>query len=112
MKYEKGQTAAAAHPNNTAAKIEKTKQICKVSDYLSLYDGSSLSVADATGVARCSVCYYIHDLINLGMIGLIGRRRGRTGRMMKVYSSDRSKWLVNHHRQLSLFDLFEEGGSK
>ena len=112
MKREKGQAAEAAHPNNTAAKIYKTKQICKVSDYLSVYDGSTLSVSDATGVARCSVCYYIRDLVNLGVIGLIGRRRGRTGRFMKYYSTDRSKWLEKHNRQLSLFDLLEEGGAK
>lgn len=112
MRHQKGQAAAAAHPNNTDAKICKTKQICKVSEYLLIYDGSTLSVSDATGVARCSVCYYIRDLVNLGVIGLIGRRRGRTGRLMKYYSADRSKWLQNHNRQLSIFDFIEEGGEK
>jgi hypothetical protein len=109
MRHKKGQAAAATHPNNTDAKIGKTKQICKVSDFFLLYDGSTLSVSDATGVARCSVCYYVRELLNMDVIGLIGRRRGRTGRLMKVYSSDRTKWLTNHKRQLSLFDLWEGG---
>jgi len=112
MRHQKGQTAETTHPNNTAAKIPKTKQICKISDYLSIYDGSTLSVSDATGVARCSVCFYIRDLVKLGVIGLIGRRRGRTGRLMKYYSTDRSKWLQNHNRQLSIFDILEEGGAR
>lgn len=112
MKKEKGQTAAAAHPNNTGAKIEKTKQISKVIDFLSVYDGSSLSIADATNVPRSSICYYIRYLVDARLIGLVGRFRGRTGRLMKVYSTDASKWLQKHNRQLSLFDLMEEGGEK
>ena len=110
MRHKKGQTAEAAHPNNTDAKIAKTKQICKVIDFLSIYDGSTLSISDATGVPRCSICYYIRYLVDARIIGFIGRFRGRTGRLMKVYSSDHSKWLQNRNRQLSLFDLFGEGG--
>ena len=112
MKDKKGQAAEAANPMKTHAKIIKTKQICKVSDFFLLYDGSTLSVSDATGVARCSVCYYVRELLNMDVIGLIGRRRGRTGRLMKVYSSDRSKWLQNRNRQLSIFDIIEEGGTQ
>lgn len=112
MRHQKGQTAGAVHPNNTAAKISKTKQICKIIDFLSLYDGSTLSIADATGVPRCSICYYIRYLIDARLIGFIGRFRGRTGRLMKVYSFDRSKWLQNRNRQLSIFDIIEEGGEQ
>lgn len=109
MRKEKGQATEATHPNNTDAKIAKTKQLCKVLEYLTLYDGSSLSISDATGVPRCSVCYYLADLLSVGVIGLIGRFRGRTGRKMKVYSSDRSKWLTASTRQLSLFEIWEGG---
>ena len=110
MKNEKGQAARQAHPNNPDAKVIKKKQLCKIVDYLSLYDGSTLSVSDATGVPRCSVCYYIQDLVQMEIIGLIGRYRGRTGRKMKVYSCDRSKWITNNMRELSLFELWEKGG--
>lgn len=111
MKHEKGQTTKATHPiNNTDAKVTKEKQINKVLQYLSLYDGSTLSISDATKVPRCSVCFYVRFLLDAGVIGFVGRRRGRTRRLMKEYSCDRSRWIKNHNRQLSLFDFMEKGG--
>ena len=74
-------------------------------------EGSTLSIADATGVARCSVCYYVADLLTLGIIGYSGRKVGRTGRKMKNYTTDRRKWLQNAPaRQMSLFPNMEKGG--
>lgn len=105
--------AAAATPlNNTATKIHKIKGIEKVIGYFRYkIEGSTLSIADATGIARCSVCYYIADLIHLGIIGFCGRKVGRTGRKMKHYTIDKKKWLTwRENRQLSLFPEWEEGG--
>lgn len=113
MKKEKGQAAVTTtHPNNTVAKVQKIKGIEKVIAYFRYkLEGSTLSIADATGVARCSVCYYLADLLEMGVIGFCGRRRGRTGRMMKNYTTDPQKWLTKQkNRQLSLFPLWEKGG--
>ena len=111
MKNER-RAAVTAPLNNTTTKIHKTKGIEKVIAYFRYKaEGSTLSIADATGVARCSVCYYIADLIHLEIIGYCGRKVGRTGRMMKHYTADRKKWLTKQkNRQLSLFPLWEKGG--
>ena len=113
MKKKKGQAAVTTtHPNNTDTKVLKIKGIEKVIGYFRYkIEGSTLSIADATGVARCSVCYYVADLLTLGVIGYSGRKVGRTGRKMKHYSIDRKKWLTGReNRQLSLFPDYEEGG--
>ena len=113
MKKKKGQAAVTTtHPNNTDTKIQKIKGIQKVISFFRYKtEGSTLSIADATGVARCSVCYYVADLLTLGIIGYSGRKRGRTGRLMKNYTTDKKKWLRGRDkRQLSLFPEWEEGG--
>ena len=113
MKKKKGQAAVTTtHPNNTDTKVQKIKGIEKVIAYFRYkMEGSTLSIADATGIARCSVCYYLRDLITLGIVGLVGRKRGRTGRLMKMYSTDKGKWIKNAPaRQLTLFPDYEEGG--
>lgn len=112
MKKKKGQAAEAVHPNNTDTKVQKRKGIEKVIAFFRYkIEGSTLSIADATGVARCSVCYYVSDLITMGIIGFCGRKVGRTGRKMKHYTIDRKKWLTGReNRQLSLFPMGEEGG--
>ena len=115
MKKKKGQAAVTTPPlNNTDAKIQKMKGIEKVIAFFRYKkEGSTLSISDATGVARCSVCYYIADLLTLGIIGYCGRKVGRTGRKMKHYTIDRKKWLTGrNNRQLSLFPEWEEGGAK
>jgi len=114
MKIKKGQTAEATHPiDDAGAKIHKMKGIEKVIAFFRYKsEGSTLSIADATGVARCSVCYYLADLIHLGIIGFSGRKVGRTGRLMKNYSTDQKKWLTKQkNRQLSLFPEWEKGGT-
>lgn len=111
---KKERRAAVTTPlNNTATKIQKIKGIEKVIGYFRYkIEGSTLSIADATGVSRCSVCYYLRDLITLGIVGLVGRKRGRTGRLMKMYSTDKGKWIKNAPaRQLTLFPDMEKGGS-
>ena len=77
-----GRRATEATPQtNTGTKVQKRKGIEKVIAYFRYkMEGSTLSIADATGIARCSVCYYLRDLITLGIVGLVGRKRGRTGR--------------------------------
>lgn len=113
MKIKKGQTAEATHPiDDAGAKIHKMKGIEKVIAFFRYKsEGSTLSIADATGVARCSVCYYIADLIHLEIIGYCGRKVGRTGRMMKHYTTDRKKWLKRQaNTQLYLFPEWEKGG--
>lgn len=111
MKNERRATVATPQ-TNTATKIHKIKGIEKVIGYFRYkMEGSTLSIADATGVSRCSVCYYLRDLITLGIVGLVGRKRGRTGRLMKMYSTDKGKWIKNAPaHQLSLFPDYEEGG--
>lgn len=106
--------AAEATPNEATAKIQKVKGIEKILAFFRYKnEGSTLSISDATGVARCSVCYYLADLIHLDIVGLVGRKRGRTGRLMKMYSTDKGKWIKNAPaRQLSLFPDYEEGGQK
>lgn len=113
MKKERRATVTAPL-NNTAAKIQKVKGIEKVISFFRYKsEGSTLSIADATGVARCSVCYYVADLITMGIIGYSGRKVGRTGRLMKHYTTDPKKWLTGQrNRQLSLFPLWEKGGQK
>ena len=113
MKKKKGQAPTEnAHPKTTVAKVQKIKGIEKIIAYFRYkLEGSTLSIADATGVARCSVCYYIADLLTLGIIGYSGRKRGRTGRMMKHYTTDKKKWLRGReNRQLSLFPEWGKGG--
>lgn len=113
MKRKKGQAPTEnAHPKTTVAKVHKMKGIEKVIGYFRYnMEGSTLSIADATGVSRCSVCYYIADLIHLGIIGFCGRKVGRTGRKMRHYTIDKKKWLRGRDkRQLSLFPEWEEGG--
>lgn len=113
MKKKKGQAAVTTtHPNNTDTKVLKRKGIEKVIAYFRYkIEGSTLSIADATGVSRCSVCYYVADLLTLGIIGYSGRKVGRTGRLMKNYTTDKKKWLRGReNRQLLLFPMWEEGG--
>jgi|GEM_PF-863588 len=106
--------AAEATPDEATAKIQQIKGIEKILAFFRYKkEGSTLSIADATGVARCSVCYYIADLIHLEIIGYCGRKVGRTGRLMKNYTTDRKKWLTKQkNRQLSLFPEWEKGGAK
>ena len=113
MKNERRATVTAPL-NNTTTKIHKMKGIEKVIAFFRYKsEGSTLSIADATGVARCSVCYYIADLITMGIIGYSGRKVGRTGRLMKNYTTDPNKWLKRHaNTQLSLFPEWEKGGQK
>ena len=112
MKNERRATVATPQ-TNTATKIHKIKGIEKVIGYFRYkIEGSTLSISDATGVSRCSVCYYVADLIHLGIIGFCGRKVGRTGRKMKHYTIDKKKWLTGReNRQLSLFPDMEKGGS-
>jgi hypothetical protein len=110
---KKERRAADATPlNNTATKVQQIKGIEKILAYFRYKaEGSTLSISDATGVARCSVCYYIADLLNMDVVGYCGRKVGRTGRMMKNYTTDRKKWLKRQaNTQLSLFPLWEKGG--
>jgi response regulator of citrate/malate metabolism len=114
MKKKKGQAAVTTtHPNNTGTKVQQIKGIEKILAFFRYKaEGSTLSIADATGVARCSVCYYLADLIHLGIIGYCGRKVGRTGRLMKNYTADPNKWLKRHaNTQLSLFPEWEKGGT-
>ena len=110
MKKEKRATVAT--PNEATAKVQKEKGIEKIIAFFRYKkEGSTLSIADATGVARCSVCYYIADLLNMDVVGYCGKRRGRTGRMMKHYTTDRKKWLKRQaNTQLYLFPEWEKGG--
>ena len=110
MKNER--RAAEATPDEATAKVQKIKGIEKIIAFFRYKkEGSTLSIADATGVARCSVCYYIADLLNMDVVGYCGKRRGRTGRLMKNYTTDRKKWLKRHaNTQLSLFPDMEKGG--
>ena len=115
MKTKKGQTAEAPHPiDDAGAKVQQKKGIEKILAFFRYKaEGSTLSIADATGLARCSVCYYIADLIHLEIIGYCGRKVGRTGRLMKNYTADPNKWLKRHaNTQLSLFPEWEKGGAK
>lgn len=115
MKKKKGQAAVTTtHPNNTDTKVQKIKGIEKILAFFRYKnEGSTLSIADVTGVARCSVCYYIADLLNMGIIGYSGRKVGRTGRLMKNYTTDKKKWLTGQKkRQLSLFPTSGERGAK
>lgn len=111
MKNERRATVATPQ-TNTSTKVQKRKGIEKVISYFRYkMEGSTLSIADATGVARCSVCYYLRDLITMGIIGYSGRKRGRTGRLMKNYTTDKKKWLRGRdNRELSLFPEWEKGG--
>ena len=110
---KKERRAAVTTPlNNTDTKVQKIKGIEKIIAYFRYkLEGSTLSIADFTGVARCSVCYYVSDLIHLGIIGYCGHKVGRTGRKMKHYTIDKKKWLTGRdNRELSLFPDYEEGG--
>ncbi len=112
MKNER--RAAEATPDEATAKVQKEKGIEKIIAFFRYKnEGSTLSISDATGVARCSVCYYVADLLNMGVVGYCGRRVGRTGRKMKHYTIDKKKWLTGRkNRQLTLFPDMEKGGEK
>jgi len=109
---KKERRAAEATPKEATTKVQKEKGIEKILAFFRYKnEGSTMSISDATGVARCSVCYYIADLLNMDVVGYCGKRRGRTGRLMKNYTTDKKKWLTRQrNRELSLFPIWEKGG--
>lgn len=103
--------ASTTTQNNTtkclsnAAKVADKKDICKVWRYFSLYVGTTLDAAHATGILRNSITYYVADLERMNMLQAIYKRPDRTtGYMAKYYSADKSKWVaIPENKQLSLF---------
>ncbi len=98
--------------NSDYAKVvksnEKTKDIELVMYFFQYNIGTSLDCAFATGILRNSITYYISDLIDLGLLGIVRKDRDRTtGHWAFHYSADPSLWRKRRWVQLSLFG--EEG---
>lgn len=97
--------AVTAMPNNHNAKVAEEKDIRKVWRYFSLYVGTTLDAAKATGILRNSITYYVADLERMDMLQAICIRPDRTtGYKAKHYSADRSLWhKTDKPQQLDLF---------
>lgn len=71
---------------NNNAKVEKEKNISKVINFF-VYNkvGSSLSVSIATSISRGSVCWYLHSLLECGILRCVGKAKGSMGRVSNLY---------------------------
>lgn len=76
-----------------AAKVHKGKDLCKILDYFRYTTGSTLDAALATGIYRCSICWYVGYLQGAGLLQAVRIQRDRTtGRKVKFYSADPALW--------------------
>ena len=84
----------------SSAKLRKSKQIIRVLEYFSIYVGSTLDCANATGILRNSICYHVSCLKKARMLGVVGRFRDKTTRrIVKLYSSNESLWIGSEGRK-------------
>lgn len=75
------------------AKVAFPKDIDKVCDYFRYKTASTLDAALSTGVLRNSITWYVAELIELGMLQVVGVRPDtHTGRMVKYYSANPTQW--------------------
>ncbi len=71
---------------NDSAKVVNEKNISKVIDFFTYNKmGSSLSVSIATCISRGSVCWYLHSLLECGILRCVGKAKGSMGRISNVY---------------------------
>ena len=90
---------------------DKTKDIELVMLYFQYNIGTSLDCAFATGILRNSITYYISDLIDLGLLGIVRKDRDRTtGHWAYHYAADPSLWKKRRWVQLTL--PFFNGGKE
>lgn len=89
------------------AKIALSKDIDKVCSYFRYKIASTLDAALSTGVLRNSITWYVAELIELGMLQVVGVRPDtHTGRMVKYYSADPSQWNEQSCQRYVQLDLF------
>jgi hypothetical protein len=70
------------------AKVENRKQIYAVCGYFRYMTGTTLDCAEATGIRRNSITWYVRELEHLGMLETVCIKPDRTtGREAKHYSS-------------------------
>lgn len=89
------------------AKVEGTKDICKVWEYFRYKDGTTLDAAKATGVLRNSIIWYVVQLIEQGDLWVIAvKLDSTTGYKTKYYSGDPNKKpsITVDSVQLNLFN--------
>ena len=101
------QTASnpVSHDTNIQNIEEKPKDIEIVFQYFRYNIGTSLDCALATGILRNSITYYISDLIDLGMLGIVRKDKDRTTRHWAFhYSADSSLWQKRRWVQLQLWE--------
>ena len=101
------QTASnpVSHDTNIQNIEEKPKDIEIVFQYFRYNIGTSLDCALATGILRNSITYYISDLIELGMLGIVRKDKDRTTRHWAFhYSADVSLWQKRRWVQLQLWE--------
>lgn len=101
---------AAAPETLSSAKVQnfmdESKDILKILAYFRYTIGTTLDAAQATGVLRNSITYYVDYLEKEGLLQAVSKRPdSTTGYLAKHYSADPAKWKRNVPRQLSLFDV-------
>lgn len=93
---------------NNDAKIVEISDLAKVLMYYQYKTGTSLDAALNLGILRNSITYYIRDLENLGLLGVVCKRPdSHTGHMAKHYSANPKLWRATKPQQLEL-SLFSE----
>jgi hypothetical protein len=105
----KGFLPTTTNLNSDYAKVvksnEKTKDIELVLMYFQYNIGTSLDCAFATGILRNSITYYISDLMELGLLGVVRKDKDRTTRYLAYqYSADPSKWRKPKWVQLKIWE--------
>lgn len=102
-------TAKSYHSNTNDAKVAFSKDIDKVCDYFRYKTATTLDAALNTGVLRNSITWYVSELIELGMLQVVGvRPDSHTGRMVKYYSADPKQWSEQPRPRYVQLDLFRK----
>lgn len=100
----KEKATITAAPNNDDAKEMFSKDMAKILMYLRYKSASSLTLSIETRIMRCCVCWYLKNLMELGVVREAGREYDkRTNRWVKVYSADETKWKRPQYLQNDLF---------
>ena len=93
------------HTTNLQYSDKNCKDVERVLKYFRYNIGTSLDCALATGILRNSITYYISDLIDLGMLGIVRKDKDRTTRHWAFhYSADVSLWQKRRWVQLKLWE--------
>lgn len=112
MNNNKGQHECHPMPINPDAKVQHFNDMCKCLEYFRYTTGTSLDCANATGVLRNSITWYVAELEAMNLLKAVAVKADRTTQFKaKHYSANPDEWQrASTSRELSLFDDSEPHG--